>query len=108
LTRTAEREFPPDSVRGRFVRTALTGAVMDVILPAFVTHMIELAVAGRPLTRDLAPRATVYLQARTHYGIVDAATLDGLRDLWRAVLGGQDLTALDDLYARVVWIPTAS
>ncbi len=68
--------------------------------------MLELAaVAGRPLTRDLAARATVYLQARTHYGIVEPATLDPLREVWRAVLGEEDLAALDDLYARVVWIP---
>jgi hypothetical protein len=99
------REFPPDSVRGRFVRTALKAAVTDVILPAFVAHVVELAAAGRPLTRDLAARASVYLHARTHYGIVDPAALNGLRELWRAALGDKDLTALDDLYARVVWIP---
>ena len=99
------REFPGETVRGRFVRTALTGGVMDVILPAFVTQVLELAAARRPLTRDLAARATVYLQARTHYGIVDPVDLAGLRELWRAVLGEPDLDALDDLYARVVWIP---
>ena len=99
------REFAPDTVRGRFVRTALARAVIDVILPAFVTEVIELAAVGRPLTRDLAARATVYLQARTHYGIIDPAVLAGLRERWRAVLGDQDLGALDDLYARVVWIP---
>jgi hypothetical protein len=99
------REFPPDTVRGRFIRTALSAAVMDVILPAFATQVVELATAGRPMTRDLAARATVYLHARTHYGILDAAALNGLRELWRAVLGHHDLAALDDLYARVVWIP---
>ena len=99
------REFPPESARGRFVRRALQAAVIDVILPAFAAQVVELATAGRPLTRDLAARATVYLHARTHYGIVDPADLDGLRELWRAVLGDQDLRALDDLYARVVWIP---
>ena len=99
------REFPPESARGRFVRRALQAAVTDVILPAFAAQVVELATAGRPLTRDLAARATVYLQARTHYGIVDPADLDGLREPWRAVLGDQDLRALDDLYARVVWIP---
>ena len=29
------REFPADSLRGRFVRRALQAAVVDVILPAF-------------------------------------------------------------------------
>jgi hypothetical protein len=99
------REFPPDTIRGRFVRRALQAAVTDVILTAFTAQVVELAVAGRPLTRDFAARATVYLQARTHYGIVDPAALAGLGELWRGVLGDQDLHALDDLYARVVWIP---
>ena len=55
--------------------------------------------------RDLAARATVYLQARTHYGIVDPADLDPLRAVWRAVLGERRPRALDELYAKVVWIP---
>jgi Mg-chelatase subunit ChlD len=75
-----------------------------VILPAFAEQVMTGAVAGQPLTRDLAARATVYLQARTHYGIVEPATLDPLRAVWRAVLGERDLKALDDLYAKVVWI----
>jgi hypothetical protein len=62
-------------------------AVADVIVPAF------------------AGRVTVYLQARTQYGIVDPADLRGLGELWRAVLGDDDLRALDELYARIVWIP---
>jgi Mg-chelatase subunit ChlD len=99
------REFPPDSLRGRFVRRALQVAVTDVILPAFAEQVMTAAVAGQPLTRDLAARATVYLQARTHYGVVEPAMLDPLRSVWRAVLGEEDLAALDDLYARLVWIP---
>jgi hypothetical protein len=98
------REFPPDSLRGRFVRRALQVAVTDVILPAFAEQVMTAAVTGQPLTRDLAARATVYLEARTHYGIVEPATLDPLRHVWRAVLGDRDLHALDDLYAKVVWI----
>ncbi len=99
------REFPPDSLRGRFVRRALQAAVADVILPAFAGQVLELAAARQPLSRDLAARATVYLQARTLYGIVDAATLDPLHAVWRTVLGERDLEALDDLYAKVIWIP---
>jgi hypothetical protein len=99
------REFPPDVVRGRFVRRALQAAVTDVILPAFAAQAAELAAVGWPPTRDLAARASVYLQARTHYGIVDPAVLDGLRELWQAVLGDDGLEALDDLYARLLWIP---
>jgi Mg-chelatase subunit ChlD len=99
------REFPPDLLRGRFVCRALQAAVTDVILPAFAEQVMTAAVAGQPLTRDLAGRATVYLHARTHYGIVEPAMLDPLRSVWSAVLGEEDLAALDDLYARVVWIP---
>jgi hypothetical protein len=99
------REFPPDSLRGRFVCRALQVAVTDVILPAFAEQVMTAAVAGQQVTRDLAGRATVYLQARTHYGIVEPVMLDSLRSVWSAVLGEEDLAALDDLYARVVWIP---
>lgn len=99
------REFPPDSLRGRFARRALQAAVIDVILPGFAEQVLATAVAGRPLSRDLAARATVYLQARTHYGIVEPHTLDPLRAVWLAALGERDLQALDDLYAKVVWIP---
>ena len=99
------REFPPDSLRGRFVGQALRAAVTDVILPAFTAQVLTLAAAGRPLTRDLAARATVYLLARTQYGIVDPANLAALRRLWLIVLGEQDLGALESLYARAIWIP---
>jgi hypothetical protein len=99
------REFPSDTLRGRFVRRALQAAVTDVILPAFAEQVMAAAVSGQPLTRDLAGRATAYLQARTHYRVVEPAMLDPLRSVWSAVLGEEDLAALDDLYARVVWIP---
>jgi hypothetical protein len=99
------REFTSDSLRGLFVRRALQAAVADVILPAFTGQVLELGAARLPLSRDLAARATVYLRARTQYGIVDPADLSQLGELWRAVLGEHDLRALDDLYARLVWIP---
>ena len=35
------REFPPDSLRGRFVRRALQTAVTDVILPAFAEPVMS-------------------------------------------------------------------
>ena len=98
-------EFPSDSLRGRFVHRALQAAVIDVILPAFVERVLAAAVDGVPLSRDIAARASVYLQARTHYGILELASLATLRDLWLAVLGERDLEALDDLYAKVIWIP---
>jgi len=99
------RELPPGTLRGRFVRHALRAAVTDVILPVFAGELLAAATAGRPLTRDMAGRAIVYLQARTRYGILDPAVLDGLRDVWRPVLGDRDLAALDALFARVIWIP---
>ena len=98
------REHPAASTRGRFVARALGAAVIDVILAAFTDQVRAAAIAGRSVTRDMAGRAAVYLQARTHYGIVDPAVLDSLRGLWCEVLGEDDLRALDDLFARVLWI----
>ena len=100
------REHPPGTLRGRFVRHALQAAVTDVILPAFAERARSPRrwPAGR--SRATWPGApTVYLQARTHYGIVDPTVLDGLRDVWRQVLGDQDLDALDELFAKLIWIP---
>jgi hypothetical protein len=99
------RDFPGNSVRGRFVRRALQAAVIDVMLPRFAEQLLAAALAGRPLTRDMAGRATVYLRARSHYGIVDPGTLAALTAVWRQTLGESDLRALDDLFARLVWIP---
>ncbi|MGP0048170.1 MAG: hypothetical protein ACLPZR_04875 [Solirubrobacteraceae bacterium] len=99
------RDFPPDSLRGRFVRRVLQSAVIDVILPAFSEQLVVAALAGQPVTRDLAARATVYLQARTCYGILEPTALDSLWAVWRAVLGDHDLQALDHLYTGLVWIP---
>ena len=99
------REHPPGTLRGRFVRHALKAAVTDVILPAFAEQLVATAIAGRPLTRDMAGRATVYLHARTHYGIVDPDVLHGLRKVWRQVLGDRDLDQLDELFSKLIWIP---
>ncbi|MGZ6565785.1 MAG: hypothetical protein ACXVH1_40780, partial [Solirubrobacteraceae bacterium] len=98
------REHPPASIRGRFIRNALETAVIDVILPAFAQQLLAAATTGTPLTRDMAGRASVYLQARTHYGILAPAVLDSVRAVWRQVLGEADLAALDQLFARVIWI----
>ena len=68
------REFPADSLRGRFVRRALQAAVSDVILPAFAEQLLA-GVLGASVSRELASRAHVYLHARTHYGIIDAQAL---------------------------------
>jgi hypothetical protein len=99
------RDFQPDSLRGRFVRRALQAAVTDVILPAFADDLLGTAVLGAPVSRDLAARATAYLQARTHYGIVEPLMLAALADIWSEVLGDADVRALDELYAKVIWIP---
>ena len=99
------RDFPPDSLRGRFVRRALQAAVVDVILPAFAEQIIGSLPAGAAPSRDLAGRSTAYLQARTHYGVLDSGVLDPLRIVWARVLGRDDLAALDQLYASVIWIP---
>jgi hypothetical protein len=96
---------PTGTLRGRFIGQALGAAVTDVIVPAFGEQLLTAAMAGQPLTRDMCGRATVYLQARTHYGIVDPTVLDGLRNVWRQVLGDPDLDALDQLFAKLIWIP---
>ena len=85
------RDFPPDSARGRFVRAALSAAVADVIVPVFAGQVAQAALAGRPLTRDMCGRAMTYLQARTHYGVVDPAALCVLAPIWEQVLGRADV-----------------
>jgi hypothetical protein len=99
------RDFPPDSLRGRFVRRALQAAVVDVILPAFAEQILARVAAGVAPSRDLAARSTVYLQGRTHYGVINPAVLEPMRTVWEAMLGADDLIALDQLYASVIWIP---
>jgi hypothetical protein len=99
------REHPAGTLRGQFIGHALQAAVTDVILPPFAEQFLASAMAGQPLTRDMCGRATVYLQARTHYGILDPTVLDGLRNVWRQVLGDPDLDALDQLFSKLIWIP---
>ena len=91
------RDHPPTSVRGRFIARALAAAVTDALIPR--------ALAADARTRDAAARASVYLQARTHYAIIDPSALTSLTKAWTEILGEADLRALDDLYARVIWIP---
>jgi hypothetical protein len=99
------RDFLPGSLRGRFVRRALQAAVVDVILPVFAQQMRVSLAAGAGLSRDLVARSSVYLQARTLFGVLDPAVVAPLRTVWERVLGAEDLAALDDLYASVIWIP---
>ena len=54
------------------------------------------ALTGRPITRDLAGAAAVYLRARTHYGAADPDTLTGLQPIWAAVLGTEIDLVMDD------------
>ena len=98
------REHPPASLRGRFVRRALAAAVLDHLLPMFTEQVLRAAVADQPLTRDLAARACVYLQARAGYGIVEPERLAVLRAIWTQALGAGDLAALEALFARLIWI----
>ena len=78
--------------------------MLNVIVPRFIEQTARALALGRPVTRDMAGRAMTYLQARTHYGVVDAAALRQLEPIWAAVLGAGDVKALDDLYARTIWI----
>jgi hypothetical protein len=99
------RAFPAATLRGRFVRAALHAAVLDVILAGFLQRTLLALQAGAPVSRDLCGRAMTYLQARTLSGVVDVADLAPLQQIWRSVLGETDVRALQDLYARLVWIP---
>lgn len=102
---TGCREYPGHTPRGRFIRSALQAAVVDVIVKAFADQVSTAAVTGQPVTRDMAGRAMTYLQARTHYGVIDASHLQVLEPIWREVLGDSDMQALDDLYAQLIWVP---
>jgi hypothetical protein len=99
------RDFPAASTRGRFVLRALQAAVADLMVPRFAADLLAPAIAGRPVSRDLAGRSAVYLRARGPYGAADPATFAPLEPIWRPVLGDPDLAALDALFARLIWIP---
>lgn len=98
------RDYPPATARGRFVRNAVRAAVSDVIAPAFTAEIAITAMSGQPVTRDLCGSSMTYLHARTHCGTVDPAVLAPLQAIWTQVLGTADVAALDDLYARLVWV----
>ena len=73
------RDYPERTARGQFIRRGLTAAVTTVILARLIEEVAQRALAGAPLTRDMCGRAMTYLAARTHYGIVDPATLAPLQ-----------------------------
>lgn len=98
------RDFPPDSIRGRFTRHALRTAVTDTLVPRFAAELLAPNVAGELVTRELAGRAAVYLRARTLYDAADPSALSWLEPIWTSVFGADDLTALDALFARLIWI----
>jgi hypothetical protein len=98
------REFPADSKRGRFVRQALGAAVVDLILPRLSEAIMIEALATGAVSRDLCGRTMVYA-ARTHYGVLDPARLGPLPAIWKQVLGADDVLRLDDLLARLIWVP---
>ena len=58
------RDFPPDSLRGRFVRRALQAAVIDVILPAFAEQLLAGRGGGGAQPRPRRPQQR--LPAGTH------------------------------------------
>jgi hypothetical protein len=99
------RDHPAATGRGRFVRKALRAAVADVIAPRLTAEMALGTLLARHVTRDLCGRSMTYLHARTYCDTVDPATLKPLAPAWEQVLGPGDVKALDDLYARLVWVP---
>lgn len=98
------RDHAPATGRGRFVRKALRAAVADVLLPEFGQLLAKHIAFGVPISRDLCGRSMTYLQARTHCGTVDPQILAPLIPIWEQILGRADMAALDDLYARLVWV----
>jgi hypothetical protein len=100
---TGVREFPEVSRRGKFIRRALSAAVVEVIVPRLTEALVLEALAAGAVSRDLCGRTLVYLQARCHYGVCDPARLGPLPGLWAQVLGKADLARLDDLFARLIW-----
>jgi hypothetical protein len=99
------RDYPQATTRGTFIRGALSAMVPRVLVSRFQEEVEDAARAGAPLTRDMCGRAMTYLAARTHYQVVEPATLGSLTPLWESVLGTSDMQALHDLYARLIWVP---
>ena len=100
------REFPADSRRGRFVRLALEAAVLDCIVPRFIAQLAAAAHArapgharhGRP--RDDLPARPHPLRRRQARRARPRCRRSGAQ-----VLGADDMKALDDLYAQLIWVP---
>ncbi len=97
-------DYPPTTVRGRFVSDAVRAAVASVILPRFA-EQVQQAGPLAAVTRDMCGRAMTYLAARTHYEACDAAHLQMLEPIWEQVLGLADIAALHHLYARLILVP---
>ena len=102
---TASASFPPDSLRGRFVRRALQAAVIDVILPAFAGQLLALArrrpaADARPRrARDRLPAGPHPLRHRRPGRPRPGCARSGAR-----CSASDDLAALDELFARLIWI----
>ena len=78
-----------------------------MILPAFAEQVLELAAAGRPLTpRSRRARDASTCTPAPTTGSSTRADLDRLAASCGARCSASTTSdALDDLYARVVWIP---
>ena len=100
---TGVREFPEGTRRGKFIRAAIGAAAVEVILPRLGEALMREALTAGTVSRDLCGRTLVYLKARCQYGVCDPARLGPLPALWTQVLGRDDLTRLDGLFARLIW-----
>ena len=99
------REFPAASVRGRFVRRALEAAVVDVILLRCSPSSCPRR-ARRPAADPRHGRARVRLPAGAH-ALRDRrprACSPRCATIWRQALGDARPAALEELFARVIWI----
>jgi hypothetical protein len=98
------RDHGERTARGRFIRRSLTACATSVLLGSVINQIAMLGLAGQPVTRDVCGKSMIALAARTHYGVIDPSTLEDLNTLWEAVLGADDVTALHELFARLILI----
>ena len=100
------REFPPDSLRGRFVRARAAGRGRRRD-PARLRRTGARAAARRPAADARPRRARRRVPAGAH-PLRDRRPRRrsaGLGECGAPCSATDDLAALDDLYARLIWIP---
>ena len=100
------REFPPTRVRGRFVRRALQAAVHRRDPARVRRAAARPALLGGQRDAATSPRARTSTCTRAPTtGSSTPRRSPGCRRSGARSSASRDLRALDDLYARLIWIP---